>query len=174
MPCCSAQYRVVPLPQSGSRTVRCSFPSWDEAESALIAALADLRALTPTPADVTGLSKREKKRFAALFQRFDRLLTQLRSFTVFDGRNIEDYGITQAEYEDYKAHYLNVIEELRGDRDDGGEGDGGETPLNMDYEPLAYDSVKIDYEYIIGLIQDVVSSDDEEEDFASKVMEIRG
>ena len=147
---------------------------WDETESAFIAALADLRTLAPTPADVTGLSKREKKKFAALFQRFDRLLTQLRSFTVFDGRNIEDYGITQAEYEDYKAHYLNVIEELRGDRDDGGEGDGGETPLNMDYEPLAYDSVKIDYEYIIGLIQDVVSSDDEEEDFASKVMEIRG
>ena len=150
---------------------------WDETESSFIVALADLRALVPTPSDVVSLSKKEKKRFAKFFQKFDVLLAQLKSFTVFEGKSIEDYGITQKEYEDYTAHYHNVIEELRADRDDDGDGDGGEPPVNTDYEPLAYSHVKIDYEYIISLIQDIVSNVDEETDdadFKAKVDEVRG
>ena len=150
---------------------------WDETESAFIAALADLRALIPKPADAPGLSKKEKKRFAALFQRFDSLLSQLVSFTRFEGKKIEDYGITQQEYEDYRAHYRNIIDELRAERgdDDGNGGDGGELPVNMDYEPLSYGQVRIDYEYIINLIQDIVSSEnDDAEEFKTKVDEIRG
>lgn len=97
---------------------------------------------------------------------------------MFEGKSIEDYGITQKEYEDYTAHYHNAIEELRTDRDDDGDGDGGEPPVNTDYEPLAYSHVKIDYEYIINLIQDIVSNVDEETDdadFKAKVdEEVRG
>ena len=150
---------------------------WDETESGFIVALADLRTLVPTPSDVVNLSKKEKKRFAKFFQKFDALLAQLKSFTVFEGKSIEDYGIKQKEYEDYTAHYHNVIEELRADRDNDGDGDGGEPPVNTDYEPLAYSHVKIDYEYIINLIQDIVSNVDEETDdvdFKAKVDEVRG
>jgi len=145
---------------------------WDETESAFIAALADLRALVPTPSDVVNLSKKGKKRFAKFFQRLDALLSQLKSFTVFEGKSIEDYGITQKEYEDYTAHYHNVIEELRADRDE--DGSDAEPPVNTDYEPLAYSHVKIDYEYIINLIQDIVSEETDDADFKAKVDEVRG
>ena len=97
--------------------------------------------------------------------------------TVFEGKSIEDYGITQKEYEDYTAHYHNIIEELRAGRDDGGESDGGEPPVNTDYEPLACGHVKIDYEYIISLIQDIVSGVDDntdDADFQARVNEVRG
>lgn len=151
---------------------------WDETESGFIAALADLRALVPAPADVTELSGKEKKSFAKFFQRFDSLLTQLKSFTVFEGKSVEEYGITEKEYEDYDAHYHNVIEELRADREDA-EGDGAdedEIPVNTDYEPLAFAKVNINYEYIIGLIQNIVTPEEDEsdEDFKAKVDEIRG
>ena len=149
---------------------------WDETEDGFIVALAELRALVPSPIDVINLSKKEKKRFAAIFQKLDSLLTQLKAFTCFEGKSIEDYGITQKEYEDYTAHYHNVIEELREDREDEGS-DGGDVPVNTDYEPLAYSHVKIDYEYIINLIQDIVSNMDDETDedeFKAKVEEIRG
>ena len=145
---------------------------WEETENAFIVALADLRALAPTPDTVPTLSKKEKKRFASLFQRFDALLTQLRSFTNFAGHSIEEYGITEEEYEDYNAHYHNVIEELRADREDDGD-DPGDAPVNLDYEPLAYGSALIDYEYILNLIQDIVSSTDDD-DFEAKIEEVRG
>lgn len=133
-------------------------------------------ALVPSSIDVTYLSKKDKKRFAAIFQKLDSLLTQLKAFTRFEGKSIEDYGITQKEYEDYAAHYHNVIEELRADRDDDGSG-SSDMPLNTEYEPLAYSRVKIDYEYIINLIQDIVSNmndETDEEEFKAKVEEIRG
>lgn len=152
---------------------------WDETESAFIAALAALRALTPTPADAASLSKREKKRYVTLFQRVDALLTQLKAFTKFEGKKLEEYGITQQEFDEYQAHYRNIIEELRADREDpdGQDGDDSEdVPVNLDYEPLACGLVKIDYEYIIALIQDIVSQMDEdadEEEIKSRVEEIR-
>ena len=147
---------------------------WEEIEQAFIVALADLRRLTPNPVDVVSLSKKEKKQFASLFQKFDALLVQLRSFTNFAEKRLEDYGITQEEYEDYRAHYLNVIEELRPDPSDEEEDPDPEDPVDFDYEPLAYDSVKIDYEYILSLIQNIVSEEEEDDGFEERVAEIRG
>ena len=149
---------------------------WDETEDGFVAALADLRVLVATPEAAAELSKKEKKRFAGVFQKFDSLLTQLRSFTVFEGKSIEDYGISEKEYEDYAAHYRNIIEELREDKTDDFEG-GDEAPVNTDYEPTAYGQVRIDYEYIISLIQDIVfdaGEDESREVFQAKVDEIRG
>lgn len=153
---------------------------WDEVEAAFVVALADLRYIAATPDIVPSLSKTERKNFALKFQRFDSLLAQLRSFTNFEGKCLEDYGITELEYEEYAAHYKNVIEEIR---DGGDDLDGNDNPLDgtelvdTDYELLAYSHVKIDYDYIISLIQDIVSSmDDEEEDKEGrqkKIQEIR-
>lgn len=56
---------------------------------------------------------KEKKTFVKMFQNFDRLFAQLKSFTNYEDSMLEDYGITEEEYEDYVGHYLNVLEELR-------------------------------------------------------------
>lgn len=111
------------------------------------------------------------------FQRFDSLLAQLKAFTNFEGKSIEDYGITEPDYEEYAAHYRNVIEELRNDRDNG-DGDDDELDnsdvINTDYELLAYSHVRIDYDYIISLIQNIVSAmddDEENEDIRQKKLD---
>ena len=150
---------------------------WEETEKGFITALADLRATASTPNVVPSFSEKEKIQFVGVFQKFDKLLTQLRSFTIFEDKRIEDYGISQREYEDYAAHYRNIIEELRGGTGPGPGPDPVPEPGNVDtdYEPTAYGQVTIDYEYIISLIQNIVASieDDSAEDFRSKIEEIR-
>ena len=150
---------------------------WDEVEAEFTAALAVLREIANTPADVPELSRKEKRIFARAFQQFDRLFSQLKSFTCYE--SAEKYGITEQEYEQYAAHYKNVIDELRRDYDDDtGEGDdspGGEDELDKDYNLRAYFSLKIDYEYIVSLMQSIVDSMDEEgseEDFRKRLDEV--
>ena len=147
---------------------------WDSVEKGFVASLAAIRTLAPKPEDVASLSKIEKKTFVSFFQKFDSFLTQLMSFTKFDGKSIEDYGITQEEYEEYNAHYHNIISELKIDQDNSEEYEDDGT-VNTDYEPLAFVRVNINYEYIISLIQDIVNSDEEEseKEFRSKIEEIR-
>lgn len=153
---------------------------WDDTEKAFIAALADLRVLAPTPDAVPGFSDKEKKEYVRIFQTFDSLLTQLRAFTIFETKKLDDYGITQKEYEEYAAHYLNILAEFRNGGDETpGDPDGGdpEPPIDTIYEPIAYGHAKIDYEYIINLIQNIVSSMDNDGtagDSKSKIAEIRG
>lgn len=140
---------------------------WEEVEAAFVVALAGMRNVAEVPSVIPSLTKKQKKNFAAKFQRFDSLLAQLKAFTNFEGKTIEDYGITELEYEEYAAHYKNVIEELRGDIGDSeGDGDKPNDPdvVDTDYELLAYSHVRIDYDYIISLIQNIVSSMDDEED----------
>ena len=69
------------------------------------------------------------------------------------------------EYDDYAGHYFNVIEEIKAekaDRDPNGQEE--DTVIDEDYELMAYSNTKIDYEYIIHLIQNIVTPDDEEEE----------
>ena len=135
---------------------------WDEIEPAFRKALKALRVSAETPEEIPGMSRKEKIVFVKIFQNFDSLFAQLKSFTQYDDSMLDEYGITQDEYEDYVAHYLNVKEELKpepGDPQDGGE----EPTINMDYELMAYSHTKIDYEYIINLIQNIVTPSDDEE-----------
>lgn len=134
---------------------------WDEIQPAFRKALKALRVSAETPEEIPGMSRKEKIVFIKMFQNFDKLFAQLKSFTQYDDSMLEEYGITQDEYEDYVAHYLNVKEELKpepGDPQDGGD----EPTINMDYELMAYSHTKIDYEYIINLIQNIVTPSDDE------------
>lgn len=137
---------------------------WDITEKEFIEALTQLRTVAQTPNVIPSMSTKEKKRFASSFQKFDHLFAQLRAFVAFEGKSLSDYGMTEQEYEAYAAHYHNVIEALKGDRENGGDGrdEGGTVIVDTDYELMAYSHVKIDYEYIISLIQNIVSSMEEE------------
>jgi type I restriction enzyme R subunit len=110
------------------------------------------------------MSLKEKKIFAKIFQSFDKLFAQLKSFTNYDDIELSEYGITEEEYIDYAGHYQNVLEEIREERADL-EGDSLDMDeVDQDYELLAYSNTKIDYEYIINLIQNIVTPDEEAED----------
>ena len=135
---------------------------WDEIEPAFRKALKALRVSAETPEEIPGMSRKEKIVFIKMFQNFDKLFAQLKSFTQYDDSMLEEYGITQDEYEDYVAHYLNVKEEVQPKPDDPQDGDE-EPTINMDYELMAYSHTKIDYEYIINLIQNIVTPSDDEE-----------
>ena len=135
---------------------------WNEVEPAFRKALAALRVSAETPEEIPGMSLKEKKIFAKMFQTFDRLFAQLKSFTQYEDGMLEKYGITEEEYDDYAGHYKNVMEELSDDSDGGGDDDPAEPKVDPDYELMAYSNTKIDYEYIIHLIQNIVTPTDDD------------
>ena len=135
---------------------------WDEVEPAFRKALAALRVSAESPSKIPDMSKKEKAIFVKVFQEFDKLFAQLKSFSNYDDNMLETYGITQKEYEDYVGHYLNIKEELKPNSEDSGDVQD-EIEVDQDYELMAYSHTKIDYEYIINLIQNIVTPNDETE-----------
>ena len=142
---------------------------WNEVEKAFRTALKALRIAAGAPTAIPGMSLAEKKVFAKIFQTFDRLFAQLKSFSNYSDKLLEEYDITEEEYEDYVAHYKNVIEEIKREKEegnDGGEDEEETSDLDSEYELMAYSNTKIDYEYIINLIQNIVSPGEDEEDIS--------
>lgn len=163
---------------SAGGTKEALLAEWDEMEPAFRKALSALRVSAQTPSEVSGMSLKEKEVFARMFQNFDRLFAQMKSFTNYDERMLEEYGITQEEYDDYAGHYFNVLEEIRESRPEKEEDMPESEQIDSDYELMAYSSTKIDYEYIINLIQNIVTPDDGEGDITPeerrrKIDEIR-
>ena len=153
---------AVKLYSAGS-TETALLAEWDEVEPAFRKALSALKICAEKPSDIPGMSMKEKKIFAKMFQEFDSLFAQLKSFTKYDDSMLETYGITETEYDDYAGHYKNVMEEIR-DSKDHADSDSGDTQVDQDYELMAYSSTKIDYEYIINLIQNIVTPTEEDEE----------
>lgn len=134
---------------------------WKEIEPAFRKSLKALRASAEKPSEIPGMSRKEKIVFIKMFQNFDKLFAQLKAFSQYDDSMLESYGITEDEYEDYAGHYFNVKAEIQSESDDPTD---PETPeIDQDYELMAYSHTKIDYEYIINLIQNIVTPDDDSE-----------
>ena len=133
---------------------------WEQIKEEFRKSLKALRIIAPKPSDVPKMSDEEKKQFVKLFQSFDKFFSQFKSFTQYDESMLEEYGITQDEYDDYAAHYLNVMDILRKPTEPGEDPDG--VVIDQDYELMAYSNTKIDYEYIIHLIQNIVMPSDQE------------
>ena len=150
---------AVKLYSAGS-TKTALLAEWEEVEPAFRKALSTLKACAETPADIPEMSQKEKRIFVKVFQSFDSLFAQLKSFTQYDDSMLKEYGITEEEYDDYVGHYRNVMEELRADKDPE---DKEEVEIDQDYELMAYSNIKIDYEYIINLIQNIVNPAENED-----------
>ena len=154
---------AVKLYSAGSTEVAL-LAEWDKVEPAFKRALSALKAVAETPDEETDMSLKELKVFAKAFQTFDRLFAQIKSFTQYDESMLEDYGITEEEYEDYVGHYQNAMTKIKlAEPDDTQTPPEAEETVNTDYELMAYSSTKIDYEYIINLIQNIVTPDEDAE-----------
>lgn len=68
---------------------------------------------------------------------------------------MKDNHFSQEEYEDYAAVYKNVLAELKEDKT---EDKVDDEPIIDDYELVAFDKIKVDYDYIIDLISGFVDS----------------
>lgn len=151
---------------SAGGTKEALMAEWNEVEPAFRKALAALKVSAEKPEEIPSMSLKEKKIFAKMFQAFDSLFAQLKSFTIYDDSMLEEYGISEEEYDDYVGHYKNVVQEIKeaeGEKTDGSDGNTGGTDIEIDqdYELMAYSNTKIDYEYIINLIQNIVTFSDE-------------
>lgn len=149
---------------SAGGTKEALLAEWDEVEPAFKKALAALRVSAQTPSEVPGMSLKEKKMFVKIFQSFDKLFAQLKSFSNYEEEMLSEYGITEEEYIDYAGHYRNVLEEIENEKPDAGEEDPDTPEVDPDYELMAYSNTKIDYEYIINLIQNIVTPNDDAAD----------
>lgn len=93
------------------------------------------------------------------------LFAQLKSFTQYEDSMLDDYGITEEEYDKYAGVYKNALEEIKlaEAEDDSDKEHQEDDTVDLDYELMAYSSTKIDYEYIINLIQNIVTPSEEAE-----------
>ena len=134
-------------------------PDWDTVYDEFKKALAYLRVTAETPDVIAELSKEGQLRFAKAFQEFDKIYSSLKAFTKYADNDPDSYGITQEEYDQYAAWYLNIRDKYPRDRNDNPD---PTTDIDLEYELKAYSKEKIDYDYIVSLIQSVVSATDEE------------
>ena len=135
-------------------------PDWDTVNEEFRKALAYLRLTAATPDVIPALSKEGELRFAKAFQEFDKIYANLKAFTKYAENFPEFYGITQEEYDDYAAHYKNI--KAKYPHNNGDDGGNDDTAIDFEYELKSYSRERIDYYYIVSLIQTVVSASDEE------------
>lgn len=125
-----------------------------------------LRSLVPMPSDVSGLSKQQKKTFVKLFRDLDHDFAHLKSFSTYDPSMLNEYNFSQDIYDDYAAMYKNVMEELKpGEPTDNPDDD----PILDDYDLVAFSKFRVDFEYIVELLQGFVDFLDQKEDDFSEV-----
>ena len=148
---------------------------WDKVTEDFRISLKAIHALAEKPADVNSLSKNQKRSFVQLFRTLDHDFAHLKAFSKYSEDILNEYNFSEEEYEDYAAIYRNVVEELKTERDPSDD----DKPIINDYDLIAYHKIKIDFEYLVELLQGFVDSlhpeseDSKRSDFESKIKEIR-
>ena len=148
---------------------------WDTVLENFKLSLNTIKTFAASPEDVKNLSKKQKKTFIRLFRDLDHDFAHLKSFSSYDPKMLEKFSFSQEEYEDYAAVYKNVMEELRKDPPEVDDPD----PLPDDYDLVAFNKFRVDFEYIVELLQgfvdflDQTQNDYDEVDFDYKLRNLR-
>ncbi len=144
---------------------------WEDVKTSFSISLQTIRNLAQTPEEIASLSRKQKKTFIHLFRALDHDFAHLKSFSVYEPQILDKFGFSESEYETYAAMYKNVMEELK-KPDDSSEQE--EELVWDDYDLVAYSKLRIDFEYIVELLQGFVESlDQSENDFDEAEFEIR-
>lgn len=148
---------------------------WEKVSQDFKISVNAIHTLAEKPSDVSSLSKKQKQSFAHLFRTLDHDFAHLKAFSRYSEDILDSYEFSEEEYEDYAAMYRNVVEELRSERDPS----TGDEPIVNDYDLIAYHKIKIDFEYLVELLQGFVDSlhpetnNQKQSDFQDKIKEIR-
>lgn len=146
---------------------------YEAVKEEFVTSLKSVRNLADTPQDVIGLSEKQKKKFIYVFRDLDRSFNHLKAFSGYNPQILTDNHFSQEEYEDYAAVYKNVLAELK---TEGPEDKIDDDPVMDDYELVAVDKIRVDYDYIIDLISGFVDSlgdVESEAEYEKKLAEIR-
>ena len=148
---------------------------WDTVLENFRISLNTIRTFAPTPKDVLGLTKKQKKTFVRLFRDLDHDFAHLKSFSSYDSKMLDEFDFSQEVYENYAAVYKNVMEELKKDPTD----DEDDTPIRDDYDLVAYSKFRVDFEYIVELLQgfveflDQAETDFDDVEFEHKLLNLK-
>ena len=155
--------------------------NWENIEKAFEISVKSIHVLGRTPEEISSLSRKQKKIFVKLFRDLDYNFAHLKAFSTYTEDMLETYDFSELEYEDYAAMYKNIMEELKDERgEDDPSVEEDDEPVLDDYDLIAYNKLRIDFEYIVELLQGFVdslhsscSNHSDEEAFADKIKEIR-
>ena len=128
---------------------------FDDVYHSFVVSLKAVRNLARTPEEISALSRKQKGAFIHLFRDLDHDYAHLKAFSAYDPSMLDEVGFSEEEYEDLAAMYKNILEELKKPKDDP---EPEDEPVRDDYELIAYSKLRIDFEYIVELLQDVVES----------------
>ena len=148
---------------------------WDTVLENFNLSLKTIRTFAPTPADALNLSKKQMKTFVRLFRDLDHDFAHLKSFSTYNPKLMETFNFSQDDYEDYAAAYKNIVEILKKDKPENPD----EPIITDDYDLVAFSKFKIDFEYIVELLQGFVDflrpedSEFDESEFEHKLLELR-
>ena len=136
---------------------------WDDVKTSFSISVKTIHNLAKTAKDIAGLSRKQKQAFVNLFRALDHDFAHLKAFSVYNPSVLDEFSFSEDEYETYAAMYKNVMEELK--KPDNNP-KSNEEPVWDDYDLVAYSKLRIDFEYIVELLQGVMESlEPSEKDF---------
>lgn len=151
-------------------------PPYSDVYEKFIKSIKRLKSIANKPEDVDKIDRLEDKlEFIAAFQEFDKNFSSVKVYADYEDDNVEDmivktYDLTQDNLEDYLGRYENVKASIpKPDSDD----DGAMKLVDIDYEFRGVHIAKIDYTYIVQLIQSTIDyrNSDEKEKIDARAKE---
>ena len=141
-------------------------PTWDEAKARFEKATGDFLSHVPAPEKVIQSCQTltQQKAFASYYQKMVRAKEHLVVYDEYKDYHLEEtLGLTEDVLEAYHMSYLTIMEEIR--KTEGGgtapDDDPDDFVVDLEYEVTRVHQEEINYEYIIRLIQEIVSSKEE-------------
>ena len=148
---------------------------WNSVRETFSIAVKTIHAMGRTPEEIHLLSREQKKAFVYAFRGLDKSFAHLKAFSRYREELLTEYDFSQEEYENYAAMYKNVMEELKDPKDKTEK----EDPVMDDYDLIAYSKMRVDFEYIVELLQGLVNYLDQTHDdfqdaiFAKNILALR-
>lgn len=154
-------------------------PTWEEALREFEESVTEFKRITPTPESMMELNELEEMRKAASnFQRFDKAYSSIQVYTNYiedyeENQFEEKYQIDFEELEEFNGAYKNLLERIKEKITDD-DGENGEIEFDIEYEIESIKTEKIDYEYLLSLLDSFNQAQVEEpnKDFSKKIEEM--
>ena len=166
--------RALELYSRGGESVAIS-EDWESVREAFSIAVKTIHALGRTQEEINQLSPEQQKSFIYVFRGLDKNFAHLKAFSRYREELLADYDFSQEEYENYAAIYKNVLEKLKKPKDE----NETDAPVMDDYDLIAYSKMRVDFEYIVELLQGLVnyldqsSNDFQDAIFAKNILALR-